>query len=102
MPRTRRSFPPEFKAQIVLELLTGTASPAELCRKHNVKPQLLAYWKAAVIEHLPAVFEGDEQLDLERQPIADRQQLLRQQALEMAILKKESRLLAVRAVSNTA
>jgi transposase len=94
MPRTRRSFPPEFKAQIVLELLTGSASQAELCRKYNVKPQLLAYWKAAVIEHLPAVFEADGQLDLERQRIADLEQLVGRQALELEILKKASRLLS--------
>ena len=43
MPRQRRSFPPDFKAEVVLELLTSGASQAELCRKHNVKPQLLAY-----------------------------------------------------------
>ena len=102
MPRTRRSFPPEFKAQIVLELLTGTASPAELCRKHNVKPQLLAYWKAAVIEHLPAVFEADGQLDLERQRIADLEQLVGRQALELEILKKASRLLSGPASRNGA
>src|SRR5260221_6782585 len=94
MPRPGRSFPPEFKAKIVLELLTGPASPAELCRKHNVKPQLLAYWKAAVIEHLPAVFEADAQLDLERQRISDLAQLVGRQALGLEILKKASRLLS--------
>ena len=93
MPRTRRSFPAEFKAQLVLELLTGTASTAELCRKHNIKPQLLAHWKAAVLERLPTLFEEDAQLGQERLRIADLEQLVGRQAYELEILKKASRLL---------
>ena len=93
MPRTRRSFPADFKARIVLELLTGAAGPAELCRKHNVKPQLLAHWKAAVLDRLPSVFEANEHGELERQRIADLEQLVGRQAFELEILKKASRLL---------
>ena len=36
MPRTRRSFPPQFKAQTVLDLLTGASSQAEICRQHQL------------------------------------------------------------------
>ncbi|MSR52355.1 MAG: hypothetical protein EXS09_03570 [Gemmataceae bacterium] len=50
MPRIRRSFSAEFKAQIVLQYLSGEASPAELCRKHHLKPNLIANWKAAVLD----------------------------------------------------
>lgn len=39
--RTRRQFTPEFKAKVVLDLLTGTQSPAEACRKHALSPNLL-------------------------------------------------------------
>ncbi len=56
MPRPRRSFPAEFKAQVVFDLLSGAASQAELCRKHNVKPQLLGQWKVAVVERLHTLF----------------------------------------------
>jgi transposase-like protein len=52
MPRPRRLFPADLKAQIVLQLLTGAATQAELCRKHNIKPQLLSHWKDAVIERM--------------------------------------------------
>ena len=35
--RKRRNFTPEFKAEIVLEALSGESSQAELCRKpHNL------------------------------------------------------------------
>src|SRR5437879_2141554 len=92
MPRTRRSFPPEFKARVVLDLLGGAASQADLCRKHNVKPQLLAHWKATVLESLHTLFqEGQTNQDQTR--IAELEQLLGRQAYELEILKKASRLL---------
>ncbi len=50
MSRIRRSFSAEFKAQVVLQYLSGEASQAELCRKHNLKPNLIANWKAAVLD----------------------------------------------------
>ena|SRR5258708_5946911 len=94
MPRTRRSFPSEFKARLVLELLSGEISQAELCRKHNIKPQLLAHWKAAVLDRLPTVFEADGLNDQDQVRIAELEQLVGRQAYELEILKKASRLLS--------
>jgi transposase len=93
MPRTRRSFAAEFKAQAVLDLLTGAANQAELCRKHNVKPQLLGYWKAAVLGRLHTLFQDDEQTSRDQLRIAELEQLVGRQAYELEILKKASRLL---------
>jgi transposase len=93
MPRTRRSFAAEFKAQVVLDLLTGAASQAELCRKHNVKPQLVGYWKAAVLERLHTLFQDDEHTSRDQLRIAELEQLVGRQAYELEILKKASRLL---------
>ena len=100
MPRTRRSFPADFKANIVLELLTGAASQAELCRKYNLKPQLLGHWKVAVLERLHTLFEEDPQASQDRLRIAELEQLVGRQAYELEILKKASRMLAGPAPSN--
>jgi transposase len=100
MPRARRSFPAEFKAQIVLQLLSGEASQAELCRKHGLKPNLLANWKAAVLDRLPTVFEADGVHDADRLRIAELEQLVGRQAYELEILKKASRLLSGPATRN--
>ena len=32
----RRSFSPAFKAQVVLELLSGTKTKAQICREHQL------------------------------------------------------------------
>ena len=34
--QSRRYFPPEFKARLVLDILTGVQSQAEICRKHTL------------------------------------------------------------------
>lgn len=93
MPRQRRSFPSEFKAQRVLELLTGAASQAELCRKHNLKPQLLGLWKASALERLHTLFQEDPQANQDQLRIAELEQLVGRQAYELEILKKVSRML---------
>jgi transposase len=93
MPRTRRSFPAQFKAQVVLELLSGNATQAELCRQHNLKPQLLSLWKSAVLERLHTLFEEDPQHNQAQLRITELEQLVGRQAYELEILKKASRLL---------
>jgi transposase len=101
MPRgQRRSFAPQFKAQVVLELLSGAASQADLCRKHNLKPQLLANWKAAVLERLPTLFQEDGQSSQDQARMAELEQLIGRQAYELEILKKVSRMLPGLPTSN--
>jgi len=88
--RTRRTFTPEFKAKVILDVLTGTASQAEVCRKHQISPSLFALWKATLLERLPVVFQADEQRSSEAARVADLERLVGQQALELAALKKAS------------
>jgi len=94
MPRrTRRKFTASFKAEVVRDLLTGKHSAAELCREHQLSASLLSVWKEAVLEQLPRVFQDQEERDPQQTRIADLEQLVGRQALELEILKKVSRLL---------
>ena len=43
--RNQRGFSLEFKRQIVEELLSGTGSAAQLCRRCNISSSLLYHWK---------------------------------------------------------
>lgn len=94
MPRLRRNFTAEFKAKLVLDLLTGAASPAELGRKHNLKPDLLTRWKTEVLQRLPQLFAGPEQTDHKQAKIDELEQVLGRKTCELEILKKASRLLS--------
>src|SRR5262249_2532856 len=98
MPRrTRRRFTPEFKPRVVLELLRGERSHAELCRQHQLSPNLLTLWKTTLLERLHVAFQADEQHSHEQRRIADLEQLVGRQTLELEILKKASGLLNGRA-----
>ncbi len=47
----RRRFTPEFKAEVVIEALSGQSSQAELCRKHNLSDVQLSKWKRQLLEN---------------------------------------------------
>ena len=88
--RKRRQFTPEFKAKVVLDVLTGVQSQAEACRKHGLGPNLLALWKTALIEKAHLVFDGDSARSAELARIAELEQVLGRMTLENEILKKAS------------
>ena len=95
MPRRmRRKFSATFKAEVVRDLLTGTHSAAELCREHQLSASLLSLWKEAALDHLQVLFQTQEDRDPQQARIADLEQLVGRQALELEILKKASRLLS--------
>ena len=56
----RRTFSGQFKAQVVLEVLSGAKNAAQLCREHGLKDTLLARWKQEFIEHAPELFVGNQ------------------------------------------
>jgi hypothetical protein len=50
----------------VLEELTGVKSKAEICREHQLKPQVFSRWRAEFLDRAPEIFatkpsRGDEQ-----------------------------------------
>ena len=53
----RRSFTPEFKAKVVLEVLCDESSQAELCCRHNPSEDQLSKWKRQLLENAASLFE---------------------------------------------
>ena len=60
---THRSFTPEFKAQVVLEVLTGVRSADEGCQHYQLKPDLISRWKAQFLDGAPTIFAKASQTD---------------------------------------
>jgi transposase len=56
MSKKRRSFSPEFKAQVGLEALKGIEPVHAIAAKHKVHPVQVSQWKKEVSERLPEVF----------------------------------------------
>ena len=74
--RKRRQFTPEFKARVVLDVLTGVQSQAEACRKHGVGANLLGLWKTAFLERAHLIFENGASRFPEETRIAELEQVL--------------------------
>ncbi len=79
-----RSFTAEFKAQVVLEVISGARTGAEVCREHNIKPQLLSTWKAQFVQNAPSIFESGRGRDETQERIVELERLLGQKTLELA------------------
>lgn len=95
MAKGRRKFSPAFKAQVVLEVLSGAKSGAEVCREYGIRSQLLSKWKAQFLENAASVFEESTQGQGEdKVRIAELERLAGRQALQIELLKKASRILA--------
>ena len=89
MGNARRQYSPQFKLQIVLELLKGEQSAAQIAREHGVGYDLLSRWKDLFQERAPQIFQ-DAQMgaNAEAARIAELERLVGQQALELTPLKK--------------
>jgi transposase-like protein len=91
--RNRRAFSAEFKARVVLEVLSGAKNAAEVCREHQIKPQLFASWKAQFVENAPQLFAQGHSQDESNTRISELERILGQKTLELEIAKKASDIL---------
>jgi transposase len=96
----RRRFTGEFKAQVVIELLSGAKSAAELCRQHQLSPQLLGQWKSELLERAPQVFEQDHVRSADQERIAELERLVGRLTMQLEIAKKASALLSAQPSRN--
>ncbi len=99
--RKRRNFTPEFKAEVVIEALSGETSQAELCRRHNLSGDQLLKWKQQFLENAAIPFEsGDKGSQDAAEHIAHLEQLVGQLTVELDIHKKAKAWLSEKADQN--
>ncbi len=89
----RRQFTAAFKAQVVLELLSGNKSVAEAAREHRVKPEIVSRWRRQFLENAASVFEKSTAAGGEAEArIAELERALGKKTLELEAAKKASTL----------
>jgi len=99
--RKRRIFTAEFKAEVVLQILTGVSSAAEICRQNDIKPQLFQRWKTTFLKNAASVFKDKLSSDENQQNRIDElERVLGQKTLELEIAKKASSILHSRYKKN--
>jgi len=91
---SRRKFTPEFKARVVLEMLTEHKSATQLSREHGIKDSVISRWKQEFIERSPTLFEnGSVEKDEHAQHVAELERLVGRLTLELDAAKKVSKYL---------
>ena len=88
-----RKFTPEFKAQVVIEVISGAKSAAEICRQHNLKPQVISEWKSVFLENAAQVFQNGKTNGQEQARIVELERLVGRLTLELEVAKKASSIL---------
>ena len=83
-----RSFTAEFKAQVVMSVLTGDRTVAEICRLHQLSDTVFYRWKAELLAALPRIFDPDPGLVAAQARIAELERLVGRLTLELEVSKK--------------
>lgn len=60
----KRTFTPEFKATIVVEMLKGEKDINALASEHSIAPNQIRNWKNEFLENAPLAFDNKKEKDL--------------------------------------
>jgi len=91
----RRTFKPEFKARVVLQVLTGTKTAAQVCREHQISEQLLTTWKKHLLTHADLVFAQERESTAEQSRLAELERMVGRLTMELEAAKKASQVLSL-------
>lgn len=87
--RKYRKFSPEFKTQIVLDIIGGNKSQAQVSREYDIHPQLIQGWKEEFLSRASDIFKDKrEDKDKEKQKIKELENIIGRQTIELQFLKK--------------
>jgi len=84
----RRKFTPEFKAKVVIELLTGAKGLMQASREYGIKDSVLSRWKQEFLERAPQVFAQPKTKDPQEERIAELERMLGRMTLQLDMAKK--------------
>ena len=96
----RRNFTSQFKARVVLEILTKLRTMAQVCREYDIKEQVVTRWKAEFLERAPTLFAPDQQRNQDEARIAELERLVGRLTMELEFAKKASQLLGSPVTTN--
>lgn len=93
MSRTRRTWSPQEKANIVLEILREESTLAEISKKYDIAQPVLSRWKADFIGNMASVFniKGDDVEKLKKEHEDEKEILMKKIGeLSMMLISKKS------------
>ena len=74
MSRTKRTFSPEFKAKLVLEVLKGEKELNVIATENYIQPNLLRNWKKEFLDNASVVFDDSREDNLREKLASERKE----------------------------
>lgn len=93
MAKKRNQYTSEFKAKVVLEVVSGQRTPTEVCRAYKVHMSVLCRWKNEFLKQAHRAFEGEETNHEATHRIAELERMIGRLTMELEVAKKASNLL---------
>ncbi len=84
----RRKFTAEFKAKVVLELISGEKGLMQASREYEIKDSVLSRWKQEFLERAPQVFELPKSVNPQEERIAELERMVGRMTLQLDMAKK--------------
>jgi transposase-like protein len=84
----RRKFTAEFKAKVVLELISGEKGLMQASREYVIKDSVLSRWKQEFLERAPQVFEQPKSVNPQEDRIAELERMVGRMTLQLDMAKK--------------
>ncbi|NDK19512.1 transposase [Candidatus Gracilibacteria bacterium] len=95
MNNTRKRYTSEFKTKVVLEVISNTATLAEIASKYSLHPTMLSSWKVDFIERTKDVFadprKKDDSIREKEEALDEAHRQIGQLTIERDWLKKKYR-----------
>jgi transposase len=90
MGKPHRTYTPEFKVRIVLELITNKKTLGEASREYGVKDSVISRWRQEFMERAPQLFEVPGNKDAQEERIAELERILGRVTVQLEMAKKSS------------
>src|SRR5271157_5463026 len=86
--RSRRSFSAEFKAKVVLELITGEKGLEQASREYEIKDSVLSRWRQEFLAKAVQVFEQPKEVQEKEERIAELERLVGRLTMQLELSKE--------------
>ena len=87
-----RHYTSEYKARVVLEVLSGQKTLTEASRAHKLHSSVLCRWKNEFLQQAHRAFDGKKASGESAERIAELERMVGRLTMELDVAKKASRL----------
>ena len=82
-----KRYSAKFKFQVVMEVLSGDKSSAQVAKAYGVHPNTVNAWKQTLLEKGPEIFAQDSTVAEYERRIGQLERLIGKKEVEIALLK---------------